>query len=174
MTVITLHGLETALGSPEPLKVGRFVGEPWAGTSSHIRVDGADVEFPRQVVVAIEDGDPVTAIDLPVLPVPWKVWIEDLGRGRKTTPRYVLVPESGPVDWADLIDVDPTTFEPTDDIVTAWQAAIDEVTAIRNEVASMAVTATIDPEDPDVLILTFPSFMTGPDDDSILVLPIGA
>ena len=55
------------------------------------------------------------------------------------------------------------------------QAATSAANALTTlaEVNDRAVTATVNPDDPDVLRLTFPAFMLKTDDPLILVLPIG-
>jgi hypothetical protein len=172
MTVVTLNGLETMLGAPGPMKRGKVQVDYWAGARAVTRVDGADVTFPSQITVAIADGSLVEVLDLPATGGVCCVRIV-VSSGGKQLIRFVEIPASGPVDFGDLVDVDPATFIPTGEVVAAWEAAIAEVAGIRDEVAANSLTATPDPENPDLLILTFPAYMEH-DDGTSIILPIGA
>lgn len=121
MTVIALQGLETQLGADGEITGAIVQAQYWAGTAPYIAVDGADVVFPSPITVQIVDGDPASPIDL--MPtdaaccVRWDVWY-----GVHHLTRYTTIPAVGPVEFGDLVDVDPATFVPTDDGLAAWEA----------------------------------------------------
>lgn len=93
---------------------------------------------------------------------------------------YVEVANVDEVAFGDLQQVDPATFLPVPNVLAGWETTRMEVLGARDEtvaaaaaIADRTLTATPDPDDPGVLILTFPSFMLDPDGSSIL-LPLEA
>lgn len=78
--------------------------------------------------------------------------------------RFVVVPDVPEIAYVDLVDVDPATLDPSMVPEAAWWAALRE--------AALGVSAIVDPEDPEALILHFPSWQTDPADDLILFMPI--
>lgn len=144
MTVITLSTLAQALGVPV-VTDGVFEGTPWAGSRAAVRVDGAEVIVPAPVTVAITAGVP----DVPINLEPndgtwcWKVVVYTTRPAHRLT-RYVTVPASGPVDFGALIDVDPTTFIATTEIVAAWELVSAEAAASAAAAASSASDADAD------------------------------
>lgn len=113
MTVINLTALETLLDAPGPITRGEFTLDYWAGRSAVTRVDGSDVVFPKTIRVAIVDGEPVEPIDVPPTGenVCARVSIRTFKGGRPLL-RYVTIPDTGPVDFGDLVQVDPVLFTP--------------------------------------------------------------
>lgn len=168
MGQVLLTALADALGGAIPSNA-RF-----QATASGFRAAGETVTAPRSVTATITDGVPDVPLILDVLPVDmyWTIQVSFPRSGRSIT-RYVQVPH-GDVEWADLIDIDRATMQPDPGAVPAWTAAIAQVQAALDEVRESTVTATIDPADPDVLLISYPNFQTDPSDDLILVLPIGA
>jgi len=117
VTLIRAIPLQNAFGdTASPLRNGTVSVVPWAGVRPYVRVDGADVEFPVELTIRIRDG--VLDQELEITPPPSgeacvRIRIEDTDR-RRTLERFVLVPASGEVDFEDLVDVDPSSFEPVD------------------------------------------------------------
>lgn len=86
--------------------------------------------------------------------------------------RYVKV--AGDAAFVDLIDVDPSTLQPSESAVPAWDAVLGQVQTALDSITARTVTATVDPDDDELLILDFPTYQLDPDDSSVLVMPIGA
>ena len=86
--------------------------------------------------------------------------------------RYVLVDQDANYD--DLVDVDPATLAPLVDVPPSLADLLAQAEEILETATSRTVTATIDPTDAAVLVLTYPTFMLDPDDPLVLILPIGA
>lgn len=140
MTVVNLRGLHTALGVPA-VTSGVVMVEYWAGSGPVARVDGADVVFPALITAAIVDGDP-GALDLvPTRGVCCVKWTVQSDRSVVSVVRITEIPETGPVAFGALQQVDPATFVPTEDVVAAWEAAIDDVAALRDQAAGSASAA---------------------------------
>ena len=53
--------------------------------------------------------------------------------------------------------------------LAAWEAVVAEVVAIRDDVVSRTLTATTDPDNPDLLVVSFPDFMLASDGTSVLI-----
>lgn len=174
MTTIELTVLETILGGYGPVDSGTVSATYWAGNEPYLSVVGDEVRFPSEIKVQVIDGATVPLDMVPTRGVCCVRWVvRDHRSGHRLT-RYTTIPDVPAVDFGDLIDVDPATFAPSAEGLAAWLAAIAEVQALVDQVTANTVTATIDPADDDVLLITFPSFQTDPDDGLILVLPIGA
>ncbi|WP_193751271.1 hypothetical protein [Microbacterium testaceum] len=146
--------------------------------------------------IVLRDGVPDTVPDLEPTDgsFGWSVKVSILS-GRYSREWLKGVPTStGVVAFGDLPNLARATLQPTEDVVAAWttvreetfqarddtQGLRDETQTLRDEaweavaeVESRTLTATPDPDDPTVLILTFPSFMLDPDGSSIL-LPLEA
>ena len=79
--------------------------------------------------------------------------------------RYVLVPDSvATLDYADLVDVDPTTLAATAEPEAAWWAAL--------EAGAYGVAATPDPDDPHVLLVRYPVWRAWPGDPHSIAIPV--
>lgn len=86
--------------------------------------DGADdyVLTENYLVVKILDG--VAEFDVPATGVNQILVINEDGfRGART--RYVMVPDDADINYGDLTDVDPTTFEPSAVPEAAWWAELN-------------------------------------------------
>lgn len=140
MTVVNLRGLHTALGVPA-VTSGVVMVEYWAGSSPVARVDGADVVFPALITAAIVEGDPGTLDLVPTRGVCCVKWTIQSDRSAVSVVRFTEIPETGPVAFGALQQVDPATFVPTEDVVAAWEAAIDDVAALRDQAAGSASAA---------------------------------
>lgn len=111
MTVINITGLERLLGAPGPIATGTIQVTYWAGGRAYVAVDGATVTFPKPVVVRIVDGDPAETIDLdPTNDVCCVKWV--VSANGYNLSRYTSIPDTGPIDFGDLEDVDPALFTP--------------------------------------------------------------
>lgn len=140
MTVVNLRGLHTALGVPA-VTSGVVMVEYWAGSGPVARVDGTDVVFPALITAAIVEGDPGTLDLVPTRGVCCVKWTVQSDRSAVSVVRFTEIPETGPVDFGALQQVDPATFVPTADVVAAWEAAIDDVAALRDQAAGSASAA---------------------------------
>lgn len=140
MTVVSLRGLHTALGVPA-VTSGVVMVEYWAGSGPVARVDGADVVFPALITAPIVDGDPGTLDLVPTRGVCCAKWTVQSDRSAVSVVRFTEIPETGPVAFGALQQVDPATFVPTADVVAAWEAAIDDVAALRDQAAASAAAA---------------------------------
>lgn len=132
MTVVNVRTLISALVGPDSLDRGYVVATPWVGNSPAIQVDGEDILFPREITLQIHNGVASAALDLPAIDIPYKLVVSDLRTG-ETIERFVIVPDVEAVDFGDLVEVNPFTYIPDENVVTAWQAAIDEVASIRTQ-----------------------------------------
>jgi len=176
MPVLDVAATLRALGGDEPLPTGvmqvRYLTAP---TVLAVTVEGAEARFSPVIEINITDGSPIVTVDVPATDERcYAVVTIDPTSGR-TAGRYTSGPVAIPADaetLADLIPVDPATYQPSTDAVAAWTLIRDEVVGIRDEIESLAVTVAPDPDNPDLLILTYPAFMLAPDGTSI-VLPIG-
>ena len=91
----------------------------------------------------------------------WQI-IERTPRGKT---RYVLVPDSvATLDYADQVDVDPLTLDPTAEPEAAWWAAL--------EAGAYGVAATPDPDDPHVLLVRYPVWRAWPGDAHSIAIPV--
>lgn len=142
------------------------------------RIKDGDVLFARTSVIAVRDGLPVREIDLRPTDGTfcYEIRITTTVGGFRIA-RYVEVPDSDePVQLGKLPQVDPLTFQPIEDVLAAWDSvaataglARDESVAAAETVRARTLTAAADPNDPGVLILTYPVFMQHPDGTSILI-----
>ncbi|WP_411732199.1 hypothetical protein [Paeniglutamicibacter sp.] len=106
----------------------------------------------------------LASVDLEPNGLDWCWEIKGSGFGIPAWTEYVLVPEGGAVPYKELARVDPKTLEPSAAPDPAWWAALEQ--------AGLGVHATVDPDDPDVLVLHYQSWQTDPADDLILIMPI--
>lgn len=122
MTVINLTTLASGLGAPAATDAW-VQCTPWSGSRPAVRVSGEQVIVSDTASVRVTLGVPQEALDLEANDSTWcwKILTYTTSPSARLT-RYVNVPASGPVDFEDLVDVDPATFEPTDDNLAAWEA----------------------------------------------------
>lgn len=113
MPVVEITNLETILGAPGPISRGHVQVVYWAGTGPYVAVSGGDVIFPAPIVVEIVDGALVAVLDLvptnDACCVRIEVWSYDTNQRIRV---FRAIPASGPVDFGDLVAVDPTSFAP--------------------------------------------------------------
>lgn len=153
MTVINVTAALTALGGATPVTSGRITVEYLRGTRGEpaARRDGAEVLLPAPVVATIADGVTTTPLDVPPTDGTCyaRIWVEARAPrdGCYLELPSVAIPATGPVDIADLVAVDPASYEPITTVVTAWELAVAEVADMRMEVvleAGRAASAAMD------------------------------
>lgn len=117
MPVITLIALVDTLGGTLPARARL------TATASRARVDGATLTLPKRVTVDIIAGLPSVPLDLAPSANDWgwALSLVDLVNPGLGVDRFVIVPDvAGPIDWGDLVDVDPASLDPTADPEAAW------------------------------------------------------
>lgn len=142
MGEILLTTLGDALGGAVP------VNASVTAVASRVRTDGAEVTAPATVRVHIRDGVPDArfVLDASGADWYWTLTIRFVNIARSVV-RHVAVPE-GVVEWGDLVEVDPATYQPVDPTPTLLDTINAQVAAylIENPAASpeqieQAVTA---------------------------------
>lgn len=113
MRDINLTALHSSIEGMEPIEEGRVTAEYWADGAPWPQIDGAEVIFPRRIVIPIVNGDPVSTLAL--LPTGAvccvRLEVEDYLTPGPPVVRFVSVPEgSGTIDFGDLEDVDPDSY----------------------------------------------------------------
>lgn len=124
MPSINLQSLFTVEGGFSPTTRGRVTFEYWAGLGPFTDVVADEVRFSAPIVVNLT-GEPVSPELLPTGgKCCVKVTVEDNANRRYIEDKYVEIPDVTAVDFGDLIDVDPTTYLPSEDGQAAWDAAV--------------------------------------------------
>lgn len=100
----------------------------------------------------------------------WQVTEGGQIAGRRT--RWVAVTVAA--NFTALPDIDRATLQPMEAVPPSVADLLAEATAVLEAATARTVTATVDPADPDVILLDYPSFMLDPSDNLILSLTIGA
>jgi len=117
-----LSTLVDSLGGPIPANA------VLTATATRSRTEGATVVANRTITVDIVDGVPSVPLMLEASGVDWcwylRLTFPSIG---KRLDRWVAVPDSVSVEWADLVDVDPATLLPSESAVPAWTAAVEAV-----------------------------------------------
>ena len=121
-------------------------------------IEDETVVLPSALIVLVKDG--VAQFDLTPSTSEW-CWrvIEGVPGG---IDRFVTVPDSvTPVEYVDLVDVDPTTFDPAAEPVASWWAtAADLQTSLA--ALNVAAGASYLTEDPDSAgLYTIPTLNSG-------------
>lgn len=146
-------------------------------------VDGADVVFSFAMSAGLSDGELTDEINLPATDGTFGYEWEIIAEAQLLFHRVTDAADVDRIDFGDLNDLDRSTLQPTDDNIAAWQGVItqaegilgqtatarDETVAAAADVRDRTMTATVDPTDPEVLILTVPAYMLHPDGKSILI-----
>lgn len=141
MTVVTLEALETAFGGPVEVSSGTVTAQYWAGTGPVTKIDGERVIFPREMRAKITDGRPVDPLDLiPTRGVRCVRWEITTAQGTRVK-FYTEIPDVVTIGIGDLQQVDPVTFEPTGDVVAAWEAVVAAVQADRERAEAASAEA---------------------------------
>ena len=117
-----------------------------------------DVVLPAPFTVGLADTPPV--IDVAPTEPGWAWQVVERVQGGSPKARYLTVPDSASVvDYADLIAVDPATLDPLEEPQADWWAALNYMG-----------TVTVDPTDPDVLLLGGNIAQQDPDDADAVIL----
>jgi hypothetical protein len=163
MTRVDLSAVAREFGDVPVDAVATVRVQGWAGARPAATVDGAAVVFSPRNEVIVQGGTPGQAIDLvPTDGTFCYRWDVSMRSGSLKLPtRYTLVPTSGPVAFGDLVDVDPESFEPTEDAVTAWEAAIETAEGLVAGIPA-AVDAEIDARLDDLVGPEGPQGPAGP------------
>lgn len=129
MTKINLHALIDALGGAEAIPHALVTVSYRDSRGPAQRGSGATVIFPAAITVAIADGEPVEELVVePTGPANFaRIKLE--GAGLSSITRNVAIPDEPEVDFYDLVDVDPSTYEPIESSLPAWDAAVAAVAA---------------------------------------------
>lgn len=133
------HGATPVL-LPESATV-RITAVDADGPRKHLQ--GADFVFARTTAIDIRDGAPVRDIDLRPTDGTfcYEVRISSTVGGFKLT-RHITVPDApGPIRLGDRPDVDPKTFQPTADVVAAWEGVVTEALAACTDAETAAQAA---------------------------------
>ncbi|MDJ1115343.1 SGNH/GDSL hydrolase family protein [Microbacterium dauci] len=136
MTLVRLRGLADDLPAPSAATVTVTL-QRWARHAPATVIDGADVVFAR----------PVTIRDLADISVPptdgrycirWT--IDPHIAGVAPLYRYTSIPAGAAIDFKNLPDVDPETFDtrPGSDAIAAWEAALAELRLVAESLAPVA------------------------------------
>jgi hypothetical protein len=130
----------------------------WTPTAR--RVVGDDVVLPAPFVVTLPGDGTVTVAATDG----WWVWrVRERFPGGSPLPRYVAVPDSDePVDYADLVAVDPATLVSTAEPSAAWWAALDALGEVDPEQIAASVSDYLAENPPDVEGVPGPQGPQGP------------
>jgi hypothetical protein len=128
MPVINLSTVGPALGHPENVPIdGAATAVAWVGDAPYAYLDGDEVVMPAPLVVRIDDGVPDQEFNIP----PdggqhcWRIEVETWQPGHYLV-RYVTVPDApGPIDFADLADVNRYSFDVEAEPEAAWWTAVN-------------------------------------------------
>lgn len=138
MTLIRLRGLRDAIPAPELTRVTATV-QRWAGHAPAAVFDGADLILPTGVQIDVN----AETINLPPTDgrycIRWTITAPIPGVAPIV--RHTSVPAAASVDFDDLADVDPYTFQPTVDVVAAWEGVLASVRAVAAAVDDHAADA---------------------------------
>ena len=152
MPVVNIQLLQDVNGTTTPVD-GTIVATVNRALTDAYRIDNQFIIFPRDIEIAVVNGDPVTDLILTVLPAGyyWHVIVSTAGEA--PVRRTVIVPgNAGPYDFEELVDVDPATA-----LADAGTAAADayadliESYALRAEAASPIFQIT-NPQIGDILV----------------------
>lgn len=156
MTLVNISLLETILGGFGPVTSGKIRVTYWAGSAPYLGVVDEEVRFPSTITVDAAGGH--ASVDLvPTGGVCCVRWEITDARNRMLI-RHTTIPDVPVVAFGDLVDVDPLTFEPSDAGRAAWEATLAEVQTLAGQVAANTITATISPDDPRLLRISYPAF----------------
>jgi hypothetical protein len=133
----------------------------WQPTARRV-VAGDAVVLPAPFTVSLVDGVGTAVVEPSTMA--WVWFVTESFYGAPTKKRAFAVPDTVAVNYADLVEVDPATLDPVAEPEAAWWAALQS--------AELGVNAVVDPDDPDALILHFPSWQADPADELILIMPI--
>lgn len=112
--------------------------------ASRPRVEGAEVTYPHPIRTALVGGV-VEAITIPASGAEWYWTLSLVVRDSLESTRTVSLPDTEvPIPWADLDDVDPSTFEPIVPTPPSAQAILTEAGEARDSARLDAESASTD------------------------------
>jgi hypothetical protein len=121
---VNISAVQTMLGTPGPVVSGKVSVDYWAGSKPYIGVEGAAVTFPSTITVQIVDGELAEPLDL--VPTGGVCCVRVVIRAAgKYLSRFVEIPDTGPVDFGDMPEVDPVAFAPVTPTTTLLQQIQD-------------------------------------------------
>lgn len=149
---------------------GVLEATPWAGRSAYVETSGQNVVVGDRTRINICDSEPNENIELKPTEgmFAWKL-VLTFQKPSLSITRYVEIPDVETIDWEDLVDVDPITYEPSSETVKAWEIALKNILL---ELRDYLITVHPDPADEDILIISYPAYMQDPDNEYIINIPI--
>ncbi|WP_295821527.1 hypothetical protein [uncultured Microbacterium sp.] len=147
MTVIDVTAAVTAIGGRAAVQDGSVLIEYLYGADGapSVRTDGTTALLPNAIRVPIVDGVPTVIVDVP--PTDARCYARVTVQSVKPyapSPLVlpaVAIPGVGPVAISALVAVDPGTYEPVTDVVTAWELVVGEVSGMQADVAAKTAQA---------------------------------
>lgn len=125
MTLVrTLRTMPSSDGTRDPAS-GIFI---WTPTKRRI-VLGSPDEVVEPIGFAVELKDGYFEIDVAPTDANWVWRVDEKVNGLRSKTVYVTVPEVGPVDYTDLVTVNPTSFAPNALPPDIWYAYTDDLAA---------------------------------------------
>jgi hypothetical protein len=141
VTKINLRALIDAVGGAEAIPRGQVSVSYRDSDGPAQRGAGATVIFPSAITVAIENGEPVEDLVVDPTGPAYFARIKLEGPGFFPITRNVAIPDEPEVDFYDLVDVDPLTYEPIESSLPAWDAAVAAVAASASAAGGSATAA---------------------------------
>ncbi|KJL49153.1 Polysaccharide deacetylase [Microbacterium hydrocarbonoxydans] len=136
MTIVRISLQETNLGGFSPVESGVIDATYWAGDEPFKEVVGDQVRFPK-TLTAETTGDLASMDMVPTAGACCVKWMIRITRGGAYLTRFTEIPDVPTVVFGDLVDVDPTTFEPSVEGKAAWDAAVEAAqSAVAGAVAA--------------------------------------
>ena len=146
MTVIRVSVQSPADGSPVP-SLGLLIWSPTAR-----RIVPASGPSPAAIVLPSEFRVPLVggAADIYVEPttLEWVWTVMEVFSGVPARRKYFTVPDTASVDYADLVEIDPSTLSPVPPASPAWVAPFTEL-----DTRLSAGVITPDPDDPGFFLI---------------------
>lgn len=117
MTTVTIRALEPRPDGKAPASGYSY----WSPTKQ--RVEDSTIIVPRPFRIDLTDG--VASFDADPTTIAWVWKVEEKLIGAPARTRYLVIPDQPEVEYADLVEVDPATLEPSAEPEAAWWAALE-------------------------------------------------
>ena len=151
----------------EVAAVGHLECRPWApdADGARLHLEAPDrLLLPASFTVRLVGGEALLHLAPTGAGWCWQI-VERTPRGKT---RYVLVPDSvATLDYADLVDVDPATLEPSAEPEAAWWAAIETMAGGWPLPAFRP-----DPDDDGALLVDLWSWQIASDDPNAMLVTV--